>query len=53
MVAMITVAIAVTIILVIFIGDADAMTAALGGLGLHRVLTLAVLDDPVQVSPMF
>jgi len=32
--------------------DADAMTAAVGGLGLHgELLTLAVVDDPVQVSP--
>jgi alcohol dehydrogenase len=32
--------------------SADAMTAAVGGLGLHgELLTLAVLDDPVQVSP--
>jgi alcohol dehydrogenase len=32
--------------------DIDAMTAAVGGLGLHgELLTLAVLDDPVQVSP--
>jgi alcohol dehydrogenase len=31
----------------------DAMTAALGGPGLHgELLTLAVLDDPVQVNPM-
>jgi alcohol dehydrogenase len=28
------------------------MTAAVGGLGLHgELLTLAVVDDPVQVSP--
>jgi alcohol dehydrogenase len=33
--------------------NAEAMTAAVGGLGLHgELLTLAVLYDPVQVSPM-
>jgi alcohol dehydrogenase len=33
--------------------NADAMTAAVGGLGLHgELLTLAALDDPLQVSPM-
>ncbi|MDT7764364.1 MAG: alcohol dehydrogenase, partial [Mycobacterium sp.] len=33
--------------------NADAITASLGGLGLHgELLTLAALPDPVQVSPM-
>jgi alcohol dehydrogenase len=33
--------------------NAEAITAAAGGLGLHgELLTLAALDDPVQVSPM-
>ena len=33
--------------------NAEAITAALGGLGLHgELLTLAVFDEPVQVSPM-
>src|ERR1700741_621745 len=33
--------------------NAEAITAALGGLGLHgELLTLAALTDPVQVSPM-
>jgi alcohol dehydrogenase len=33
--------------------NADAMTAAVGGLGLHgELLTLAALVDPVQVSPI-
>ena len=33
--------------------DVDAITASLGGLGLHgELLTLAVLNEPVQVSPM-
>ena len=33
--------------------NAEAMTAAVGGLGLHgELLTLALLPDPVQVSPM-
>ncbi len=33
--------------------NADAIAAAIGGLGLHgELLTLAALNDPVQVSPM-
>src|ERR1700742_915241 len=33
--------------------NAEAITAALGGLGLHgELLTLAALTDPVQVSPI-
>jgi alcohol dehydrogenase len=33
--------------------NADAMTAALGGLGLHgELLTLAAVNDPVQVTPI-
>jgi alcohol dehydrogenase len=33
--------------------NADAMTTALGGLGLHgELLTLAALNDPVQVTPI-
>jgi alcohol dehydrogenase len=35
------------------ITNADAMTTALGGLGLHgELLTLAALNDPVQVTPI-
>jgi alcohol dehydrogenase len=33
--------------------NADAMTTALGGLGLHgELLTLAAVNDPVQVTPI-
>jgi alcohol dehydrogenase len=33
--------------------NADAMTAAVGGLGLHgELLTLAAVNDPVQVTPI-
>ena len=33
--------------------DAGAITASVGGLGLHgELLTLAALDDPVQVNPL-
>src|SRR6202158_2799866 len=33
--------------------NAEAISASVGGLGLHgELLTLAALDDPVQVSPM-
>jgi alcohol dehydrogenase len=33
--------------------NTEAITAALGGLGLHgELLTLAALTDPVQVSPI-